>query len=216
MIGEIHGKISKIYDEYIIINVNGVGYVVFLSTKSIENLTIGDEISILIETRFKVDKICLFGFINEFQHKCFHYISSISGISDKIATEISGIFSASDFLFLLNDKDKKNKIKINGVGPKTWEKILFSLERNKNFYNECLQYQSNNCNQNDLNQNEKFDFNNHELYNDVIQALISMGINKNLAKSLLEKSFEALKENSLDINLQNLIKESLKNYHMCN
>jgi hypothetical protein len=43
-----------------------------------------------------------------------------------------------------------------------------------------------------------------------------MGINKNLAKSLLEKSFEALKENSLDINLQNLIKESLKNYHMCN
>ena len=213
MIGEIYGKISKIYDDYIIINVHGIGYIVFLSTKIIERLTIGDEMPILIETRFKVDKICLFGFTNDFQHKCFTYISNISGVSDKIATEISGIFSASDFITMINDKNKKNKIKINGVGPKTWEKILFSLERNKNFLNECLANQSN-CQIDPGSQ--KFNFENQELYSDGIQGLVSIGINKNLAKSLIEKSLKDMKENSIEIDLQNLIKESLKNYHLCN
>lgn len=215
MIGQISGKIKKIYDDYIIIDVNGVGYLIFLSTKIIEQLTIDDEISVLVETRFKVDKICLFGFLNEFQHKCFTHISNISGISDKIATEISGTFSSSDFLSLINDKDKKNKIKINGVGPKTWEKILFSLERNKNFYNECLYFQSNNKEQN-LSDNKNLIFFNQELYDDGIQGLISIGINKNLAKSLIEKSLNDMKENAIELNLQNLIKESLKNYHLCN
>ncbi len=208
MIGEICGKISKIYNDNIIINVNGIGYIIFLSSKIIEQMAIGDEISILVETRFKVDKICLFGFINEFQHQCFQHISNISGVSDKIATEISGIFSPSDFLSIIDGKSKKNTIKINGVGPKTWEKISFSLERNKNFYNDCVQYQSNSDNYSDKNVN----FDNHELYHDGIQGLISIGINKNLAKSLIKKSLNDMRNNSLEIDLQSLIKESLKNY----
>lgn len=211
MFGAIKGIVRKIYDEHIIVEVSGIGYIIFLAKKLIQNLKIDEQINVLIETRFKVDKICLFGFLSEFQQKCFNYISSISGVSDKIATEIAGTLTANEFLHFIKNDNKNNTIKINGVGTKTWEKILFSLGKNKNFYNDCLKFSENDS---DSHNNQNLDFINHELYDDGLKGLIAMGINKNLAKNLIQNSLKSMEENSIEIDLQNLIKESLKSYNM--
>ncbi len=208
MIGEICGKITRISGDYIVVHVNGIGYLVFLAAKIIQDLNIGDEIYLIIETRFKVEKICLFGFINEFQYKCFNYLSNITGVSDKIATNLAGTFAPNDFLSFL--KDSKNKVKINGVGAKTWEKIMFALKDNKDFYNDCLKYSS------DESEAEKESSSSeYKMIHDGVQALVSMGINKNLAKTLIDKAVHTLGVNNMDVDLQNLIKEGLKSYQLC-
>ena len=81
-----------------------------------------------------------FGFQNEFQRIFFNHLCIISGISDKIALNICSIFSPKDLLdYCLKNKTKLD-FKIDGVGPKTWEKILFYLSRNKNLQQICFEF----------------------------------------------------------------------------
>lgn len=199
MIGELIGKISNITENYLILNVNNVGYVVYISTNILNKLEIGMEIKMLIETKFKVDKIVLFGFLNEFQKMIFNYVGNVNGISDKIAQSVATSFLANDFLAFYNDSLKLT-IKIDGCGAKSWEKILFSIKGDKNFYNKCLPFVNNS--DTTINNNQ------FVMINDAASALILMGIAR-------QKSFDLINniiKNAPEIKIEELIKKALADY----
>ena len=204
MIGEIIGIIKRIYESYIIVFVgDGLGYKINLPRKIIAALNIDDKINLLIETRFKVDIIVLFGFETEFSRSIFEILSNISGVGDKLALNLSSLFSANDWLGFINGGSSvKLPIKIDGLGTKTWEKIMFALKGNKKFYNLCLVSLSP-SNNSDKCQDETIQ--KATIINDAIDALNSLGIGGLKAREMVSKIYEEDKS----ITLENLIKKML-------
>jgi len=207
MFSFISGIIKIIKTDHIVIeNKNiGLGFSVFLSINIIKNLKIGDNCEFLTENRIKnSEQIIFFGFHNEFQKIVFNHISSISGISDKIALDISGFFSPKDLLDYYKQEKINLDIKISGLGQKTWEKILFYLSRNKNLYKICMEFLSNNT----ISDFDNSSGNNNEpnIF-EAVEALLSLGISKDLAINLVNS---AIKKNIKT--LEDIIKDALNNY----
>ena len=209
MFSELTGVIKKINQDSITLLINNVGYLVNLSENVLEKLHTNNEQTFLIETRFKVDKIVLFGFLNDFQQFFFNKISNISGVSDKIALSLSGFFEPHEIIHILNSNNKDNPFKINGLGSKTWEKIIFNLERDKNFIKECSTFN----NHTDSTQSSiNITIQNHK--NEAISALINIGITKNIATDLIEKS---LKEKNIEnITTEDIVKFALALHYQKN
>jgi Holliday junction DNA helicase RuvA subunit len=211
MFSELTGTIKKIHHDSITLNINNVGYLVQLSDNVLNKLTINQNSSLLIETKFKVDKIVLFGFMNEYQQFLFNKIGNISGVSDKIALNLSGFFEPQEIIHILNGEDKENPFKINGLGAKTWEKIIFNLARDKSFTKECYEFSlKSNVEGSD---SKEFSISIQMLNNknEAISALVNIGIGKNLASDLIEK---VIKEKSLEeATTENLVKAALSRHY---
>jgi Holliday junction resolvasome RuvABC DNA-binding subunit len=190
MFCELKGDISKIFKDSISVSVNGVGYLVQIAENLLDSLELHSKTNLIIETKFKVDKIVLFGFFNEFQQFCFNAIGNISGVTDRVALNISGYFTPSELIHLINNPEENKNFKINGMGAKTWEKIVFSLQRNKNFIKECSVFtneKNNQAQQNSI-------FNKNIVENEAFSALINIGINKNMANELILKASKNLEK----------------------
>ena len=205
MFSELIGLVKRKQKDSITLIVNNIGYLVNLSENVLEKIALGENLSFTIETKFKVDKIVLFGFVNEYQQFLFNKIGNISGVSDKIALNLSGFFAPQEIIHIINSENKENPFKINGLGAKTWEKIIFNLERDKNFIKECASYNQDTDYKTSVNtaiQNYK-----HE----ATSALIHIGIGKNLASELIEK---AIKDKNIGVaTTENLVKSALAHHY---
>ena len=205
MFSELIGIVKKKHSDSITLSINGVGYLVNLSENVLERLELGANLSFIIETKFKVDKIVLFGFINEYQQFLFNKIGNISGVSDRIALNLSGFFEPQEIIYIINSDNKENPFKINGLGAKTWEKIIFNLERDKNFIKECASYNQNT----DYGTSVNIEIQNSR--NEAISALIHIGIGKNLASELIEK---IIKDKNMEVvTTENLVKGALAHHY---
>jgi Holliday junction resolvasome RuvABC DNA-binding subunit len=220
MFGFISGKIKSIRSDGILIDsgnssgssnsVFNLGFIVYLSKNIIKKLSIGDFCEFLIETKIKnSEQIMLYGFENEFQRIFFNHLCSISGISDKIALNISGLFLPKDLLDYCLQIKKEIDFKIDGVGPKTWEKILFYLGRNKNLQQICLESISLNHSISDANLDQKDDYS--SIFLEAKMALISLGIPSSSVINLLESVSEKMKKIK-NLKTEDVIKEALSVY----
>ncbi|GAB4303486.1 MAG: Holliday junction branch migration protein RuvA [Myxococcota bacterium] len=130
MIGRLKGTIwEKSDDGRIVVNVSGVGYEVNISTNSL--LTIGDagnEVELLIHTLVREDAFILFGFLSEVERALFRLLLTVSGVGGKQALNILNGLTASEIILAIRSSDIKPLLKISGVGKKTAEMIVVSLQ----------------------------------------------------------------------------------------
>src|SRR3989339_632690 len=92
MIGYLSGKIISSKPTKIILDVNGVGYVVNISINTFEKIAEKDSASLFIHTNVREDSITLFGFFTEAEKEMFEHLISVNGIGPKLAISIlSGI-----------------------------------------------------------------------------------------------------------------------------
>ena len=80
----------------LIIDVNGVGYEVQASARTLRNLKIGDEVSLTIDTHVREDAIRLFGFASEVERDWFRTLQSVQGVGSKVALALLGTLSPQD------------------------------------------------------------------------------------------------------------------------
>ena len=80
MIGKLRGKVDAVGESFLIIDVNGVGYEVQASSRTLRNLKAGDEVSLTIDTHVREDAIRLFGFQSELERSWFRTLQSIQGV----------------------------------------------------------------------------------------------------------------------------------------
>ncbi len=96
MIGALKGTVDEIYNDHIILNVNDVGYIVYLSTQTLNSCVVGKKIKLSIETysnsRENIPQ--LYGFIDREEQQCLRLLVKISGISYKIAISIPSSLSS--------------------------------------------------------------------------------------------------------------------------
>ncbi|MGC9031424.1 MAG: Holliday junction branch migration protein RuvA [Minisyncoccia bacterium] len=128
MISSLEGKILEIGDRYIVLNVNGIGFKIFLSKNSFNKLPqIGENLKLFCFLDFSERGFSLYGFLTKDEMEVFEVLNSISGIGPKASLEISSVGSMEKLL----EETKKGNTKIfeniPGVGKKKIQKIIFEL-----------------------------------------------------------------------------------------
>ncbi len=131
MIGKLRGFIDIINEDKCIIDVNGVGYVVFVSQKTssfLKQYPREKEVSLTIETIVKEDAIELYGFGSEIEKTWFHELTKVQGVGAKMAQKILGAFTIEDLAKALISSDEKAFSKISGIGPKLASRLTTELK----------------------------------------------------------------------------------------
>ena len=129
MIAYLNGKIILKGDRFIILDVGGVGYKVFLSLKSILNLPKEDNIKVFCFLNVKENIMDLYGFFNYEEYEFFKILSGIRGVGPKIALEISSLGSLESIKDKLLDPETREAVfsGVPGLGQKRAMTIILEL-----------------------------------------------------------------------------------------
>jgi Holliday junction DNA helicase RuvA len=129
MIGKLKGLVDSVSEETLILDVNGVGYVVAASARTLRHLpAIGERATLHIETQVREDAIRLFGFFVEAERDWFRLLQSVQGVGAKVALAILGILSPAELTQAIALQDKAMVARAPGVGPKLAARIVAELK----------------------------------------------------------------------------------------
>lgn len=129
MIAKLRGLLDSFGDDWCIIDVGGVGYHVFCSSKTLDKLGHpGDEVALLIETHIREDHFHLFGFATELERDWFQLLQTVQGVGAKVALTILSTVSADQLSTSIAAQDKTVVGQASGVGPKLATRIVTELK----------------------------------------------------------------------------------------
>lgn len=128
MIGKLNGLIDALGEDYIILDVNGVGYQVHCSTRMLGGLPrIGSPAILWIETHVREDAIRLYGFADELERDWFRLLQTVQGVGARVALAIQGTLSPADLATAIALQDRAMVARAPGVGPKVAQRIVSEL-----------------------------------------------------------------------------------------
>jgi len=128
MIAKLKGIIDTIGDDYCIIDVSGVGYLVSASAKTLARLHKGEAASLLIETIVREDSISLFGFADAWEKEWFNTLTKVQGVGAKVCLSILSVLGANQLAQAVSAQDKASFTRAAGVGPKLAARIVTELK----------------------------------------------------------------------------------------
>ena len=128
MIAKLRGIIDTIGNDYCIIDVNGVGYLVSASSKTLGKLTQGQETSLLTEMVVREDSLSLFGFADAWEKEWFLTLTKVQGVGAKVCLSILSVLSPTQLSQAIGAQDKTSFCRASGVGPKLAARIVTELK----------------------------------------------------------------------------------------
>ena len=129
MIGKLKGLIESYGQDTVIVDVNGVGYEVHCSARTLQELPgIGQPATLSIETHVREDQIRLFGFVTEIEREWFRLLQTVQGVGAKVALAVLGTLRPSELASAIAMRDKAMVARTPGVGPKVAERIVTELK----------------------------------------------------------------------------------------
>jgi len=128
MIAKLKGIIDNIGEDCCIIDVNGVGYLVNMSSRSLSKLKQGEYANLLIETIIKEDSITLFGFQSPWEKEWFNTLTKIQGVGGKVCLSILSVLSPAQLSQAVAAQDKSSFLRAAGVGPKLAARLVTELK----------------------------------------------------------------------------------------
>ena len=129
MIGKLKGIIDSYGEDCIVVDVNGVGYVVHCSARTLQALPAqGEAVSLAIETHVREDQIRLFGFQSDIEREWFKLLQTVQGVGTKVALAILSTLKPTDLATAIAMRDKAMVARTPGVGPKVAERIVTELK----------------------------------------------------------------------------------------
>lgn len=186
----IRGNLEMLGDDYIVIDVQGIGYKIFTSQNSIKNLEINTDTRAFTHLVVKEDDLLLYGFSSKEELKIFKQLISVSGVGPKAAVSLLSQFKAHEIASAIITKNIAQITKAQGIGKKIAERIILEL-KDKIDTDEAIAV------------NENFDTPNDDM-SQVIEALMALGYNYSVAAGAVARIKDANKP--LDI----MIKDALK------
>lgn len=128
MIGFLTGKIISSKPTKVVLDVNGVGYIVGISINTFEKISGKETASLFIHTSVKEDSISLFGFYSESEKEMFELLITVSGIGPKIALSLLSGIQTDDLKNAIQSSDISRIIAVPGIGRKTAERLVLELK----------------------------------------------------------------------------------------
>ncbi len=190
MIGYLTGKIISKKPTKIILDVNGVGYLVNISISTFEKLADSETISLYTSLAVREDALDLYGFFTQSEKEMFELLISVSGIGPKLGQSILSGIQIDELNEALKTGNIARLTAIPGIGRKTAERLLVEL-RDK-VASLALSF--------DAKTTSGF-----SVRNDAVTALTNLGYNRANADRLVK----SIADNKPDITIEDLIKEAL-------
>ena len=128
MIGKLRGYVDGIFDTFIYLDVNGVGYRVFCSTKTMSSLSKGEEVTLFVETQVREDHIHLFGFLSLAEQEVFNTLTGVQGVGAKVGMAILSVLGLNEIAMAVATGDSKAFTRVSGIGPKLATRIVTELK----------------------------------------------------------------------------------------
>jgi holliday junction DNA helicase RuvA len=129
MIGKLKGIIDSYGEDFIILDVNGVGYLVQCSARTLQELPgLAQPATLSIETYVREDQIRLFGFLTDVEREWFRLLQTVQGVGAKVALSVLGTLKPADLASAVAMRDKAMVARAPGVGPKVAERIVTELK----------------------------------------------------------------------------------------
>ncbi len=129
MIGKLKGTVDSYGEDFVILDVHGVGYVVHCSTKTLTALPQAGEAAMLsIETHVREDMIRLFGFRSDAEREWFRLLQTVQGVGSKVALALLSILDPGGLATAIGLQDKAAVGRAPGVGPKLAARIVAELK----------------------------------------------------------------------------------------
>ena len=129
MIGKLNGVVDSFGEDWVILDVHGVGYLAHCSAKTLEALpSRGEAATLFVETQIREDQIRLIGFMSEVEREWFRLLLTVQGVGSKVALAVLGTLNASDLASAVALQDKAMIARAPGVGPKVAARIAAELK----------------------------------------------------------------------------------------
>lgn len=196
MLAYIKGSLEIKTNDYVVIDVGGLGYKVNMSKKAIEAVgDIGDKIKVYTYYRVREDDISIFGFNTNEELRMFELLLSVSGIGAKVALTILSNIEITEFALAVITDDVNKIVKIPGIGKKSAQRIILELK------DKLKAQQLEDAEEQETKESNKEK--NNEVEEEAIAALQILGY----GKKEIEKAFEKLANK--DVSVEELIKKGL-------
>jgi Holliday junction DNA helicase RuvA len=129
MIGKLKGIIDSYGEDFIILDVGGVGYQVHCSARTLQELPAsGQPATLSIETHVREDQIRLFGFSSDVEREWFRLLQTVQGVGARVALSVLGTLRPSELATAVAMRDRAMVARSPGVGPKVAERIVTELK----------------------------------------------------------------------------------------
>lgn len=127
MIAKLTGRVEQIEADRCVVDVNGVGYLVNASTRTLAALPAGQIASVLVETHVREDAIVLYGFFEAAEREWFRLLTTVQGVGAKVALNILSALSPRDLIGAIQAGDRGALTRAPGVGAKLAVRLLTEL-----------------------------------------------------------------------------------------
>ena len=129
MIGKLKGIIDSYGEDFIVLDVHGVGYVVHCSSRTLQNLpATGEAATLAIETHVREDMIRLYGFRSDGEREWFRLLQTVQGVGAKVALGILSVLDPGGLATAIGTGDRTAVARAPGVGPKLAARIVAELK----------------------------------------------------------------------------------------
>jgi holliday junction DNA helicase RuvA len=129
MIGKLKGTIDEIGEDHVVVDVHGVGYVAFCSSRTLGRLgSPGEAVVLFIETYVREDQFRLFGFLSALEREWFRLLQSVQGVGSKVALAVLSTLTPGEIANAIALQDKTSISRAPGVGPKVAIRIVTELK----------------------------------------------------------------------------------------
>ena len=203
MLAYIKGNLEIKNNDYIVIDVGGLGYKINMSKRAIEKVgNIGEKIKVYTYYRVREDDISIFGFNTNEELRMFELLLSVSGIGAKVALIILSSIELAEFALAVITEDVTKIVKIPGIGKKSAQRIILELkDKLKEQQLAESELEENEQKQENINKNEQEE--KIQAIEEATSALQILGY----GKKEIGKAFEKLANKNVSV--EELIKKGL-------
>ena len=129
MIAKLSGILDSIGEDWAVIDVGGVGYLIFCSARTLAHLPgRGEAVSVSVETHVREDHIHLYGFFEPAERDWFRLLTTVQGVGARVGLAILSVLGPRELADAILSQDKAMVTRANGVGPKLAQRIVSELK----------------------------------------------------------------------------------------
>jgi Holliday junction DNA helicase RuvA len=128
LIAKLKGVVESVDDGGAVVDVNGVGYLVSASSRTLRDLVVGQPATVLVETIVREDAIALYGFLETAERDWFRILTTVQGVGARVALSILSTLSPDEIARAIAAGDKASLSRPAGVGPKLAARLATELK----------------------------------------------------------------------------------------
>lgn len=182
MIAHLHGELARIAADYVVIDVHGVGYRVYVPLAILAQLPQpGEEVMLFVSTMVREDAITLYGFTDQPQQSLFELLLTVSGVGPKVALNILSVLPVEQIVRAISSEAFQELNRVPGVGAKTAQRVVLELREKITslVWAEAAR---------------KTMAPEQRAVDDAIEGLLALGISRNDARSAVDEAVKSVKD----------------------